>query len=206
MSVNSVFALSELVGPQIYFIHGLTSSASQPLNNWRNYLARGSKAPQKCVMPLSKACRKEKKKQRVRGGLLIRGCAAAQYNPVMLHLHTKLKHRGWWCHKWQALTGRISIAHNSRSPCMSDKFMILSEMSLSYFPLHENGCFLESLDFTMQFGWCPSYKECDWRNINLQTKRLAQLLRTISGLGGGNVSLDFSLLLHELFHFLPILI
>lgn len=39
---------------------------SQPLNNWRNYQASGSKAPQKCVMPLSKACRKEKKKRKVR--------------------------------------------------------------------------------------------------------------------------------------------
>ena len=63
MSANSVFVLSELVCPQICFIHGLTSSASQPLNNWRNYQARGSKAPQKCVMPLSKACRKEKRER-----------------------------------------------------------------------------------------------------------------------------------------------
>lgn len=33
ISANGVFVLSELVGPQICFIHGLTSSASQPLNN-----------------------------------------------------------------------------------------------------------------------------------------------------------------------------
>lgn len=62
----------------------------------------------------------------------------------------------------------------------------------------------------MQFGECPPphppYIECDWRNINLWTKRLAQLLRTISGLRGGNVSLDFSPLLHGLFHFLLSLI
>lgn len=128
MSANSVFVLSELICPQICFIHGLTSSASQPLNNWRNYQARGSKAPQKCVMPLSKACRKGKKKKE---GPLNSELCVQPHNPVMFHLHTKkhtkLKHSGWWCHKWQALTGRISIAHNSGSPCMSDKFMILSK-------------------------------------------------------------------------------
>lgn len=86
MSANSVFVLSELVGPQICFIHGLTSSASQPLNNWRNYQASGSKAPQKCVMPLSKACRKKKRKR----GLLIQSCVCVQpHNPVMFHLHKK---------------------------------------------------------------------------------------------------------------------
>lgn len=129
MSANSVFVLSELVGPQICFIHGLTSSASQPLNNWRNYQARGSKAPQKCVMPLSKAGRRKKKKKggSERRGLLNQSWATQPSNVPPTYKDRKLKHRGWWCHKWQALTGRISIAHNSKSPCMSDRFMIPSE-------------------------------------------------------------------------------
>lgn len=139
---NSVFVLSELVGPQICFIHGLTSSASQPLNNWRNYQARGSKAPQKCVMPLSKAGREKKKRER--GASQFRAVCVQPHNPSNIpptYIDTKLKHRGWWCHKWQALTGRISIAHNSGSPCMSDRFMILSKCSSPIFLCIRMGVF-----------------------------------------------------------------
>lgn len=89
------------------------------------------KPPQKCVMPLSKACRKGEEKRRKRGRLIQYSVCTTTHNKtlqcstyIQRHMHIKLKDRGWWCHKWQALTGRISIPHNSGSPCMSDKFMI----------------------------------------------------------------------------------
>lgn len=145
---RTVFVLSEFVCPQICFIHGLTSSASQPFNNWRNYQASGSKAPQKCVMPLSKACRKGEEKNGKRGLLIQYSVCTTTHNKtlqcstyIQRHMHTKLKDRGWWCHKWQALTGRISIPHNSGSPCMSDKFMIPSKCCSPIFLCIKMGVF-----------------------------------------------------------------
>lgn len=144
MSANSVFVLSELICPQICFIHGLTSSTSQPLNNWRNYQATGSKAPQKCVMPLSKACRKEENKKGKRGLLIQsygRTTQPSNDPPTYQTRHRKLKQRGWWCHTRQALTGRISIEHNSGNPCMSDTFMIFSKCSPPLLPCIRMGVF-----------------------------------------------------------------
>lgn len=88
--------------------------------------------------PWAKPVERKKRERRERGGwervreggppnLVLCVYNASQQSLVVYHLHTKLQRRGWWCHKWQALTGRISIPHNSGSPCMSDKFMILSK-------------------------------------------------------------------------------
>lgn len=183
MSANSVFVLSELICPQICFIHGLTSSASQALNNWRNYQARGSKAPQKCVMPLSKACRKGKKKKQEKEGppnseLCGRTTQPSNVPPTYKDTHRKLKHRGWWCHKWQALTGRISIAHNSGSPCMSDKFMIPSKSRSPIFLCIRMGvfwsrkispCSLASVPHTKNVTDATLISEQrDWHNYSAQ--------------------------------------
>lgn len=88
--VPVMFVLSVLMGPQICFIHGLTSSACQPLNNWRNYQALGSKAPQKCVMPQSKAVRKEKRREREGGKNRL---VNSELNPVMFLLHKKKRRK-----------------------------------------------------------------------------------------------------------------
>lgn len=83
---------------------------------------------------------------------------------------------------------------------MSEKFMISNKHRSRH-----NECVFDVARFYSRsfFGECVPYKEYDWCNINLWTKDTGD---ADSEPRGGNVTPDFSALLHGLLHFLPILI
>lgn len=162
-------------------------------------------------MPLSKAGGKGRKKRKEGPPKL--GCVCVcgrtsqpcNVSPTYKENIRKLKHSGWWCHKWQALIGIMSIAHNSGSSCMSDEFMIPP-------PTPPNAALLFCSASEWVFFGSSEISPCNLASV-LHTKNAtdATLISkqrhwhnysaNISAPWGGNVNLDFSLLLHELFHF-----